>query len=104
MGFLEKLRRMNNFWIGLILGILLPLSLFPLMRPFNPDNFAFIQSAYNITIFKLLPLLLSRCIFPNALLFFILIWSDFERAAKGILYATIGLVGILIIIQVINYF
>ena len=101
MGFLDNLRRFDNFWIGLVLGLVVPLALYPLLRPLNPANFKFIQTAYKLTILKLLPMLLSRCIFPNALLFFIFIWSDFERLAKGVLYSTVGLVACLIIIQIV---
>lgn len=104
MGFLEKLRRFDNFWVGLVVGLAMPIALYPIMRPFNPDNFAFIGSVYKLTLIKLLPLLFSRCIFPNALLFFIFIGVNFDRAAKGVLYSTISLVGILVIIQIINHF
>lgn len=99
MGFLEKLRRYDYLWIGVILGLALPLALYPILRPFNPSNFGFIQTMDKFTVIKLLPMLLSRCIFPNAFLFFLLIWTDFERAAKGVLYTTIVLTAILFIIQ-----
>ncbi|MBN2486973.1 MAG: hypothetical protein JXB34_13440 [Bacteroidales bacterium] len=101
MEFLEKLRRLDNFWFGLITGLALPLALYPLIRPLDPATFNFIKSVYKLTIIKLLPMLLSRCIFPNALLFFIFIWSGYERAAKGILYSTVAMVSALILIQII---
>ena len=99
MGFLENLKRIDNFWIGIVLGIAIPLALYPIVRPLDPENFAFISKAYHITIIKLLPLLLSRCVFPNALIFFIFIWVNYDKAAKGILYSTIGIVAILFILR-----
>jgi hypothetical protein len=101
MGFLEQLRRIDNFWIGVLLGIALPALLYPVLRPLDPANFSFIQTFDKLTMIKLLPMLLSRCVFPNALLFFIFIWTDFNLAAKGVLYTTVVLTGILIIIQFI---
>jgi hypothetical protein len=102
MGFLEKLRKIDNFWIGLLLGLALPAILYPILRPLDPSNFSFIQTFGAIDIIKLLPMLLSRCIFPNALLFFIFIWSEYDKAAKGVLYITIFLTGALMLIQFLS--
>lgn len=101
MGFIEKLRRKDNFWIGFVLGIALPLALYPIIRPLDPQNFDFIAKEYQISLINLLPMLLSRCIFPNALIFFLFIWGNFNKTAKGILISTMGLVGILVIIQIV---
>jgi hypothetical protein len=101
MAILEKLQKFDKFWIGFLAGLALPLALYPLLKPFDPKNLVFISPDYNITLLKLLPMLLSRCIFPNALLFFLLIWSDLEKAAKGVLYVSIFLVAILGLIQLI---
>jgi hypothetical protein len=101
MGFLEKLREKDNFWIGLVLGIALPAILYPILRPLDPKNFAFIANSYRQSMLKLLPMLLSRCIFPNAILFFLFIWGKFDLTAKGILHSSIGLVVILILIEFI---
>lgn len=101
MGILTKLRQKDNFWIGLIIGIILPLLLFQITKPLDPDKYALIKNAYKETMLKLMPMLLSRCIFPNALIFFLLIWGNFNLTAKGVLYASLGLVGGLIILQII---
>ncbi len=101
MGAIDTLRKYDSFWIGLIAGIALPLILYPILRPLDPENFNFITTEYRKTILKMLPMLLSRCVFPNALLFFIFIWSGFEKTAKGVLYSTVGIVGILIILQIV---
>ncbi len=104
MEFLNKLRKRDNFWIGLIIGIALPFLLYPLIRPLNPENFNFIDIEYKKTVMKMLPMLLSRCVFPNALLFFLFLWGNFEKTAKGVLYSTVGIVAILGIMHVIFKF
>jgi hypothetical protein len=101
MGFLDKLKKYDQLWIGIVLGILFPLLLYPVLRPLDPKNFAFISKDYHMALLKLLPMLLSRCVFPNALLFFLFIWSDFDQLAKGVLISTVGLTAILVLIQII---
>lgn len=101
MGILDKLRAYDRYWFGLILGVLLPLILYPILRPLDPKNFEFIAVSYNEALLKMIPMLLSRCIFPSALLFFLLIWSDFDKTAKGVLHTTVILTAILILIQII---
>lgn len=101
MGFLDKLRQKDNFWIGFAVGILLPIIIFQIVKPLDPDKYVLIKNAYREAMLKLIPMLLSRCIFPNALIFFLLIWGNFNRTAKGILYSSVGLVGALFAIQLI---
>lgn len=103
MEFLEKLRKYDNFWIGIITGIALPLLLYPLIRPLDPENFKFIEN-YQKIVLKMLPMLLSRCVFPNALLFFLFLWGNFERTAKGVLYSTVGIVAVLGILHIVFKF
>ena len=83
MEFLDKLRKYDRFWIGFLLGVLMPLALFPILLPIDPENFAFISASYKKALLKLIPMLLSRCVFPNALIFFLLIWNKFDQTAKG---------------------
>lgn len=104
MGFLDSFRKYDKFWIGIVLGIALPFLLYPLIRPLDPKNYSFITVEYHKTVLKMLPMLLSRCVFPNALLFFIFLWSNFERLAKGVLYSTVGIVGVLIILHLLFKF
>ena len=101
MGFLDKLRTIDKFWIGVLTGLVIPIVLYFIIQPLDADNYGFMQEQYKQAVLKMLPMMLSRCVFPNALLFFILIWSDFEQAAKGILYSTVGLAGILIVLWLV---
>ena len=101
MGFLTNLRRYDKLWIGIVLGLILPAIFFYLTNPLDANKYGAMREEFNKALLKLLPILLSRCIFPNALLFFLLLWSNFENTAKGVLYTTVGLTGILILIQII---
>ncbi|QQS50368.1 MAG: hypothetical protein IPM71_12365 [Bacteroidota bacterium] len=101
MGFLDRLRRYDYFWLGIALGLLIPLLLYPILRPLDPKNLGFIAVDQKQIVLKMLPMLLSRCIFPNALIFFLFIWNDMNLLAKGVLYSTLFLTGALILIQFI---
>lgn len=87
----EQLKKLDKFLIGFILGLIIPLVLFYIFKPLNSENFVFMKIYYRQAMMKIVPMLLSRCVIPNAFLFFIFIWSSYDRAAKGILWATTGI-------------
>ena len=62
-------------------------------------TYALLNGYYYELLLKSLPLLLTRCIFPNAVLFFLLIWQNLNLAAKGILISTAILTGMLVIMN-----
>lgn len=84
----QQLKKIDNLLIGFVIGIVIPIGLFYILKPLHSENFAFIKIYYQQAMMKVIPMLLSRCVIPNALLFFIFIWSGFDRAAKGMLWAT----------------
>jgi len=100
MGFIN-FKKLNTLVAGIIIGVLLPAALYfifimPKMAPLS-----IIGKHYSMVIIKFLPLFLSRCIFPNALLFFLLIWKNQMNIAKGILISTAVLTSILLFISFI---
>lgn len=93
------MKKLNNLVTGLIVGVVLPVILYFIFVMPKFSNFEFIDNYYSKMMVKLLPLFLTRCIFPNALLFFLLIWRNQLKIAKGILISTAVLTGVLIIIN-----
>jgi hypothetical protein len=82
-------KKLNTVLAGIILGVILPAILFFLFVMPRLSHFSALGSYYfHEIVLKFLPMFLSRCIFPNALLFFILIWRDQNQIAKGILIST----------------
>jgi hypothetical protein len=87
------IRKLDNIAAGVIIGIIIPFVFFYfLVFP----KYAFLGKLHHGMFMSMFPLLFSRCVFPNALLFFILLWADMAEAAKGLLIIT-GLITIILL-------
>jgi len=82
-------RRWNKFWIGLALGVVLPLVAFLLIyllgyskTPF--DNF--MEYAFKI---RALPKILSLCVIPNLAIFYLFLNKEYWYATRGVITATL---------------
>lgn len=94
------LQKLNTVLAGIIIGVLLPTVLYLLFVMPKMSHLSIIGASYfREIVVKFLPLFLSRCIFPNALLFFLLIWRNQIQIAKGILISTGVLTSVLLIIS-----
>ena len=73
--------------IGLITGLIIPvftIIVFYFVR--NPKSFeSFLNQIIGVNIYSEL---ISVCVVPNLLLFFIFIWTDRMQAARGVIGAT----------------
>ncbi|MBA7543567.1 hypothetical protein ES705_35898 [subsurface metagenome] len=87
MGFLN-LQKLNTLLVGIVVGVALPVILYFVFVMPKMSHLSFIGEYYGRMMVKFLPLFLSRCIFPNALLFFLLIWKNQMQIAKGVLIST----------------
>jgi hypothetical protein len=96
------LQKLNSVVAGIIAGVILPAILYFIFVMPKMNHFSIVGPAYfREIVVKFLPIFLSRCIFPNALLFFILLWRNQNEIAKGILISTGVLTSILLIISFI---
>jgi hypothetical protein len=94
------LQKLNTVLAGIIIGIIIPAALyFIFIMPKMSDYSVIGETYFREMVIKFLPLFLSRCIFPNAILFFLLIWRNQIRIAKGILISTGVLTAILLFIS-----
>jgi hypothetical protein len=84
-------RFVNSLTFGIVLAIILPGLIFTLMYYAKFDNLDVLVFPRQMLMGNLLPLVLSWCILPNLLLFFILNWINYLKAAKGVLIATASL-------------
>ena len=79
----------NKLWIGLIMGLLLPvISSFVIVKTRFPKEATYGQ--FLVILFKLYSIgkLISISVLPNLLLFFLIIKMDYIRAARGVVTAT----------------
>ena len=83
------LKKANITLTGVIAGIILPGILFFALYFSKFSSIEFIEFPRQMILGKLLPVVLSWCVLPNLLLFFIFSWIDWLHAAKGILASTV---------------
>jgi hypothetical protein len=95
------LQKLDNFIFGIVSGIVLPCILYMIFVYPRMSHYSIMEGYYSDILIKFLPLFLSRCIFPNALLFFLFTWKDKLKFAKGILISTAILTAILLFISFI---
>ncbi len=93
--------KINKLYIGLIIGTVLPAIFYMIFIYPKMQHFSYFEGYYQKMLLKFLPVFLSRCIFPNALLFFLFTWKNLLSVAKGLLISTAVLTGALLIIHFI---
>ncbi|MBN1252324.1 MAG: hypothetical protein JXR51_02665 [Bacteroidales bacterium] len=96
----QPLLKYNKEKIGLITGLILPvITIFVFFLVKNPDSFKiFINQIIGVNIYSEL---ISVCVVPNLLLFFIFIWTNRMLSARGVIGATFIYA---IIILILKYF
>lgn len=98
--------KIDKLYLGIIVGLLLPIILFfafysaDVMKLVNEDpEFVTKSGEIKKVLPAALPALLTRVVFPNAIIFFLLIWQNRLKISKGILIVTAILTGILTILE-----
>lgn len=82
------LQKIDKFWIGLILGLIIPLvALLVFYYAAYPKN-GNLTYYEMITAKDLFSKVLSLAVIPSAGVFFLFIWGNRLNAAKGVLTAT----------------
>ena len=93
--------KINKLSVGVIIGVILPLILYFIIVMPKMRTYSSLGDHYYKIIIEFLPLFLSRCIFPNALVFFLFIWKNQDLAAKGVLISTAALTAALLVLNFI---
>ena len=93
--------RFNKLLTGILAGVVLPSVIFFLFYYTRFANLKFIEFPKRMLMGSLLPVVISWCVLPNLLLFFVFNWLDWMNAAKGVLYTTVALTIMLFGLKVI---
>jgi hypothetical protein len=97
------IKKINTIVSGVVIGVVIPILFYMVFYYAKFKNLDFISYYKQIYLGTLLPLLISRCVLPNLLLFFIFNWVKWDKAAKGLFIATLGLTIILFALKLIFY-
>jgi len=82
-------RRWNKFWIGLTLGIILPLIIFVLIYFIGYSKTNFTKFLEYTAMQQALIKILSLCAFPNLALFYFFLNKEYWYATRGVISATL---------------
>lgn len=99
MELVNRLKFLNKLSIGITLSVVLPTILYFIIVHGRFQQFNIEHVNYSRIMMMIMPLLLSRCVFPNVILFFLFIWLRYDKAAKGVLIATAILSAALLILK-----
>jgi hypothetical protein len=91
----------NQTWLGFIPGIIVPLVTFYLIYLSLSEDQSIIEYYNKLASTHVLTKFLSLTVVPNLLLFFIFIWLDFLKTARGVLGATMFYAFVIVILMVI---
>jgi len=82
-------RRWNSFWIGLTLGILLPLAVFILVYVIGYSQTPFGEFLEFAFVIRALSKILSLCVIPNLAIFYLFLNREYWYATRGVITATL---------------
>ena len=82
-------RRWNKFWIGLALGVVLPLVAFILIYLFGYSKTPFGEFMKYAIMIRALPKILSLCVIPNLAVFYFFLNKEYWYATRGVIAATL---------------
>lgn len=98
---MTKNNKYDTIRTGLITGILLPMLLLLLILQIRSGEFGFEEYLKQTYELKLLPKIISLCLFLNLALFFIFLRLNMLKAGKGIIIAMFIAGSVIILLKLI---
>jgi len=80
---------LNNFTLGLIFGILAPIVTMLIVYFSRFTQYIFTELIDYLINTQVFTKIVSLCVIPNLILFFVFIWLNYLYSARGVLMATI---------------
>jgi len=94
----------DNLASGILAGIVLPVIVYMAVYFSKIRTISETLFSSSVLMGNIIPLIISHCLLPNMLLFFLLLKINMETAAKGVLVATLFLTVLLFAIKLILSF
>lgn len=95
------MHKLNTLATGIISGIALPVLVYFIMYYAKVQDVSFTLFSNHLVIGNIIPVIISHCILPNLLLFFIFIGLNWMQASKGLLGTTVVLTILIFTIKLI---
>ncbi len=94
-------KRINTLATGIITGIIIPFIFYLIVFYSKFHNLRLPGFHREIYLGRLLPLIISRCILPNLVLFFIFNMLNWHKATKGVFISTLAITVLLFALKLI---
>ena len=98
---MSELRKWNTLATGIISGIVLPVIVYFIMYFAKIQDIRFTLFSNKLVIGNIIPIIISHCILPNLLLFFVFNGFNWLQASKGVLGTTVALTVIIFAIKLV---
>ncbi len=85
----QPMKKINSVGFGIASGILLPVIVYLVLYFARVNDIRHVLFSDHTLLSSILPLLISHCILPNIVLFFIFNWADKMLSAKGVVISTV---------------
>jgi hypothetical protein len=98
---LNKLSRYDDVRLGLAAGLVVPLITILVFYLVRFNHLSLVEFFSTLISRNILSSLLSLCVIPNLLVFFIFIWTNMLLLARGVLMATFVFAAVILIVKYI---
>jgi hypothetical protein len=89
----------DKLWIGLLLALICPVVTLYIVYLHSFDNYSIKEFFHFIITMKIMSKLFSLCVLPNLGLFFVFIWGNYLKGARGVLTGTFVVTFVILILQ-----
>lgn len=96
-----SIQKFNTLLTGVLSATLLPVVIYFVMYFAKVQNVHHTLFSNHLVAGNILPVLLSHCVLPNLVLFFIFNSFDWMRAAKGVMVTTVVLTALIFLVKLI---
>jgi hypothetical protein len=94
-------QKFNTLTTGIIAGMVVPIIVFFILYYSKLQDVSITLFSNSLVIGNIIPLILSHCVLPNLIVFFIFNGLDWMQASKGILGTTVVLTVLTFLVKLI---
>jgi Flp pilus assembly protein protease CpaA len=98
---MNKLKKFDTLATGLIAGIAIPVIVYFIMYFAKVQDVRHTLFSNKLVAANIIPVLISHCVLPNLIIFFIFNGTDWMRAAKGVVAMTVVLTVLLFLMKLL---
>jgi hypothetical protein len=100
----SRLKKFDTITTGIISGIVLPVIVYFILYYSKIQDVRYTIFSHHLVIANIIPVIISHCILPNLLLFFVFNGLNWMQASKGVLGTTVVLTIAIFAIKLIYMF